>query len=248
MKKFLIANWKMQLTVEESIALATEIVGHASTNVVICPSHTALAGVAQALVGSGIALGSQDVFWQDKGAYTGEVSPAVLKELGCAYCLVGHSERRQNMGETNEMIAKKVSALVADGIVPVLCVGETREERDAGKKNTVVHEQLREGLRGLSALTAPLLVAYEPRWVIGTGVPIAPSDAEEMHAFIWKTIGKIFSESMCEKYVSVLYGGAVDAKNLAGFLAMPHIHGALVGGASLRADEFARMVAIVENA
>lgn len=257
MKKMLIANWKMQLSVEESIALASEIMGHASmtqalthepANVVICPSHTALAGVAQALAGSHIALGSQDVFWQEKGAYTGEVSPAVLKELGCAYCIVGHSERRQNMGETNEMVNKKISALIADGIVPVLCVGETKDERDAGKKFAVVQEQLIKGLRGQTELRAPLCVAYEPRWVIGTGSPIAPSDAEEMHTYIWQTLGEIFSLPARDQYARVLYGGAVNADNLAGFLAMSHVGGALVGSASLHADEFVRMIDIVAHA
>lgn len=252
----LVGNWKMQLNETESEALAKEVVrlwaaqgaGKPGATVVICPSHMALEECAKAVKGTPVALGAQDVFWEDKGAFTGEISPKTLKELGCEYCIVGHSERRQHLGETDDMVNKKVLALLRHDITPIVCVGETFEERNAGKRDAVVIAQVRAALANASPVgNQRIIVAYEPRWVIGTGKAVAPQDAAEMHLLIRGALEEILAAEARER-CSVIYGGAVDAKNLAGFLAMDVIQGALVGGASLKPQEFATMAEIAADA
>jgi triosephosphate isomerase len=254
---YLIGNWKMQLDETESEALAKEVVrlwaaGGATrpnATVVICPSHMALEEVAKIVRGTPIALGAQDAFWEDKGAYTGEISPKTLKDLGCEFCLVGHSERRQYLGETDAMVNKKTLALLQHGIVPVVCVGETKEERAAGRRDSVVIAQVRAALAGVTLVGSQrLIVAYEPRWVIGTGKAVSPDDAAEMHHLILGALQEMLPSDAVERQCAVIYGGAVDSKNLAGFLAVDVIRGALVGGASLRAQEFADMAGIAAEA
>jgi triosephosphate isomerase len=209
---------------------------------VLCPSHLSIGEVADAVQGTDIALGGQDVFWKDKGAYTGETSPATLKELGCAYCIVGHSERRHHLGETDEMVHKKAEALLQHDINPIVCVGETKEEREAGKLDAVVIRQVRAALEGLRPVgNQAIIVAYEPVWVIGTGQAVEPNDAAEAHSLIHETLLEMMPADVVERQCFVIYGGSVDSKNLAGFLQVPVIEGALIGGASLRGDEFARM-------
>lgn len=256
MTTYLIGNWKMQLGEPESEALAKDVVrlwaaqgaGKDGVTVVICPSHMAIEEVAKTVKGTPVALGAQDAFWDDKGAFTGEVSPKALADLGCEYCIVGHSERRQHLGETDAMVNRKVLALLKNGITPIVCVGETAEERAAGSRDAVVIGQVRAALAGAAlAGSQRVIVAYEPRWVIGTGKPVSPSDAAEMHHLILTALHELFSAETVDRQCAVVYGGAVDAKNLPGFLAVDVIRGVLVGGASLRASEFVEMAEIIAD-
>lgn len=253
MPAYLIGNWKMQLNEAESESLARELVrlwgaqGAQNPEVlmVACPSHMAVEEVAKIVKGTPVALGGQDVFWEDKGAYTGEVSPRALKELGCEYCIVGHSERRQHLGETDEMVNKKAAALLRNGINPVICVGETLDERQSGKRDAVVIGQVRAALAGLRPVGAQrVIVAYEPRWVIGTGKAVTPEDAAEMHVLVRETLIELLGPDVVERQCAVIYGGAVDSKNIGSFLAVDVIGGVLVGGASLKPQEFAAMAEI----
>jgi triosephosphate isomerase len=248
--KYLIGNWKMQLTEKESVKLAEEIkhlvgpwLAGADIAAVLCPSFMALPGVRHAITDTPLALGAQDVFWEDKGAFTGEMSPVALKELGCGYCLVGHSERRQFCGETDEQVNRKTAALLRHNITPVVCVGETKEERNAGRRDEVVIGQVKAALTGNHPVTK-IIIAYEPRWVIGTGVAVSPEDAAAMHALIRRAVSEVYVDAVIERHVHVIYGGAVDAQNLGAFLAQPLIEGVLVGGASLKPHEFRAMAAL----
>lgn len=253
MRRYLIANWKMQLNEADSASLAADIVkriasqvaGSQSLTAVLCPSHLAMGEVEDAVRGTDVALGGQDVFWEDKGAYTGEISPVTLKEYGCTYCIVGHSERRQYLGETDEMVHRKAAALLRHGINPIVCVGETKEEREAGKRDSVVISQVRGALEGLRPVgNQSVIVAYEPVWVIGTGQAVDPGDAAEAHSLIRETLMEMLPADVVERQCFVIYGGSVDSRNLAGFLEVPVIEGALIGGASLKAEEFARMAEV----
>ncbi|MEK9152120.1 MAG: triose-phosphate isomerase [Patescibacteria group bacterium] len=258
MTRYLVANWKMQLTAAESKTLAAEIVrlwagqaaGRTDVAVVLCPSHLALEDVAAAVKGTSVALGAQDAFWENKGAFTGEIGPAQLKEFGCEYCLVGHSERRQHLGETDEMVRMKTAALMASGIAPIVCVGETKEERQAGKRDAVVIAQVRAAFADVAAPVGNqrVVVAYEPRWVIGSGQAVAPDDAAGSHALIRETLIELWSRDVVDRQCAVIYGGAVDPGNLAGFLAVDLIQGALVGGASLKAPGFVRLAELTADA
>ncbi len=255
--KYLIGNWKMQLNESESEALAAEVVrlwaaqGATKTDVtvVLCPSHMALEEVGKITRGTPVAMGAQDTFWEDKGAFTGEISAKTLKELGCEYCLVGHSERRQFLAETDEMVNKKVQALLRHGLVPIVCVGETLDERNSGRRDSVVISQVRVAMNGVRLVGAQrVIIAYEPRWVIGSGNAVAPESAAEMHHLIISTLQELFAADIVDRQFSVIYGGAADSKNLAGFLAMDVIRGSLVGGAALKPLEFAAMAEIAADA
>jgi triosephosphate isomerase len=249
MTRYIIGNWKMQLNEPASKELAAEVVrlwsaqgGGGDTAVVICPSHDALDAVGEIIKGTNVAMGAQDTFWEDKGAYTGEISPKTLKELGCTYCIVGHSERRQYLGETDEMVRRKVEALLRHDLRPVICVGETREEREAGKRDAVVIGQVRAALQGLRPVGSQrIIVAYEPRWVIGTGKAVSPEDAASMHYLIQETLSDLFPRDVVEHQCGVIYGGSVDASNIRNFLAVEVIDGALIGGAALKAKDFVAM-------
>ena len=205
---------------------------------IVCPSFVSLPAVAEGLSGSGIRVGAQNMHYEDKGTYTGEVSPAMVKEL-CEYVILGHSERRQRFNETDEMVAKKVTAAIAVGLKPILCVGETLAEREAGDATVVVQRQVRAALREVPSLDG-VIVAYEPVWAIGTGVPSSPADAQYIMEFIRGLMQEDFGRSA--KDLPILYGGSVDANNVAGFVAQPDIDGALVGSASLDADGFVELV------
>ncbi|MFC1703072.1 triose-phosphate isomerase [Patescibacteria group bacterium] len=250
MQTFIIANWKMQKNETESVELAQEIVrlwsaqgaSQPKVHVVVCPSHVALSGVNDVVRGTSVALGAQDVFWEERGAFTGEISPVTLKELGCDYCIVGHSERRQYLGETDEMVSKKVDALLAAGINPIICVGETREERDAGRRDAVVIAQVQKAMEGTRPVgNQNIIVAYEPRWVIGSGQAVEPDDAASMHHLIRETLLELLPQDVVENQLFVVYGGSVESENIAAFFAVPVIEGALVGGASLKPEEFVRL-------
>jgi len=257
MKRYIIANWKMQLNGAGSVALAAEVVklwnGQGAqkpdTVVVVCPSHVSLDAVHKIVNGTSVAMGAQDVFWEDKGAFTGEIAPATLKELGCEFCIVGHSERRGFLGETDEMVQKKVAALLRHNINPVICVGETLEERRAGRRDAVVINQVKAALKDNRPVgTQRVVVAYEPRWVIGSGQAVAPDDAASMHHLIKETLYDILPNDIVEQYFAIIYGGSADTKNLGGFLAVDVVQGVLVGNASLRAAEFVKMAELAADA
>jgi triosephosphate isomerase (TIM) len=249
-KPIVAANWKMHKTHLEAIQ-AVQKLGYLvsaedteSVEVVVCPAFTALRSV-QTLVDSDrlpFALGAQNVHWDEKGAFTGEVSAGMLAALKCAYVIVGHSERRQHFGETDETVAKKTKAVFAQGMTPIVCVGESLEERDAGRTEDRIAGQVRAGLGGLNADQArTLVVAYEPVWAIGTGRNAEPSDAGQVIGLIRETLAAMYSDDVAAA-VRVQYGGSVKAGNIRSFMAHPDVDGALVGGASLDPEEFALIV------
>ena len=218
-------------------------------DVVMAPPFTALASVAQTLatLQSTVMLGAQNVFWEDRGAFTGEISAPMLQDLGCRYVIVGHSERRHLLGETDEVINKKVHALLRHGLTPIFCVGETREERQRGSTDGVIARQLAQGLRGVPAEQWPQLrLAYEPVWAIGTGEAATPEQAAAVHHHIRQVIASAWN-AHCAAEVPILYGGSVTAANIAQFLAVPDINGGLVGGACLDPAAFAKIVMIAES-
>ncbi len=253
MRRFFIAgNWKMNKTASEAGGLVEQLVASlpktTHVSVAIAPPFTALAGAAQTLarLGSPIALAAQNVFWEEKGAFTGEISAPMLKDLGCRYGLVGHSERRHILGETDEAVNKKVQALLRQGLTPILCVGETKAQRQAQQTDDVVGRQLLEGLRAVTAeQLARIVIAYEPVWAIGTGDAATPDQATAVHRHIRRTIASQWGPAAGADAV-ILYGGSVTAANVAQFLASPEVNGALVGGACLDPVAFAKIVDIAE--
>jgi triosephosphate isomerase len=242
-------NWKMHRTVSESVALARAVADTARigrrTEVVVAPVSTALAAVAKALEGAPVAVAAQNVHWEEQGAFTGEISPAMVKDVGCAWCLVGHSERRQLFGETDATVHKKLLALRRHGVKPIACLGETLGERESGVTYEVLRRQL-DGMLGAldaeeaTALLTGLVIAYEPVWAIGTGRTARASDAQSAHAYLRDRVRDRFGD--VADTVRILYGGSVKADNAAELLAQPDIDGVLVGGASLDPAGFARII------
>ena len=235
-------NWKLHNTVAESKALAggvrERVGGGLPCEVVVAPVATSLVPVRETLAGSAVGLAAQNVYWEDSGAFTGELSPVLLLDVGCTHCVIGHSERRQYFGETDAGVRKKTSALLVHKIVPIMCVGESLEQREAGKTLEVVLGQVEAATDGLDAVAlAPLVVAYEPIWAIGTGRTAKAEDAQEVHRAIRDHLGALKGESWAET-VRILYGGSVKQSNADELLAEPDVDGALVGGASLSADNF----------
>jgi triosephosphate isomerase len=244
-----IGNWKMFGTLAEARPLATGIRDGLrrarGVEVVVCPPFTALAAVAEVLAGTPVGLGAQTCHHEASGAHTGEIAPPMLTELGCRWVLVGHSERRREMGETDEQINRKVEAALAHGLTPVLCVGETTDERRQGLTFPTVEGQLRAGLAGIAAPDVMrCIVAYEPVWAIGTGVNASPAQAAEVHGYLRGLLSEVASKEIAVG-IRVLYGGSVKADNAEALLAEAEIDGALVGGASLNAPGF---VAIAKTA
>jgi triosephosphate isomerase len=242
----LAGNWKLHLTIGEAVELATalkEKIGDAKgREVMVAPVYTAVAAVAEAVAGSPVAVGAQDLYWEEKGAFTGEVSAPLLRDAGCTSVIIGHSERRQLFGETDETANRRVRAAVTGGLAPILCVGESLEEREAGREQEVVAAQVRNGLAGMTAADAEnLVLAYEPVWAIGTGKTATPLQADEMHSWIRGLLSEIFGDIVSAR-LRILYGGSVKPENVDELMAKEHIDGALVGGASLKADSFARIV------
>jgi len=242
-KPLIVGNWKMNRTVSEGVALAKELrpklVELETVDVAICPSFTSLDAVGRALEGSNIALGAQDAFWEGQGAFTGEVSAAQLKDVGCRYVILGHSERRRLLGEKSAEVHLKLRAVLACGLTPILCVGESLEEREADETFEVVSEQTEHSIGNLGAeATAKLVIAYEPVWAIGTGKNATAQEAQEVHALVREHLGKLLGAGLAEG-LRLLYGGSVTAANAKELMAQPDIDGALVGGASLVADAFA---------
>lgn len=250
MRKPIIAgNWKLNHNIKEAIELVTELKRELSdTNdveIVVCPVFTAVASVAEVLMESNIGTGAQDLYWEDSGAFTGEVSAPLIKEAGAEYVIIGHSERRQYFGETNETVNKKLKAALAANLTPIVCVGEVLEERESGKTFDVVQKQCEESLTGISSEEVEkTVIAYEPVWAIGTGKTATPDQAEEVHKFIRELLAKLHSEEVANT-IRIQYGGSVKPDNTAELMGQPDIDGALVGGASLKSDSF---TAIVKNA
>jgi len=241
---FIAGNWKMHKTLAEATALARAIRQGAApgrrAEVGLAPPYTALAAVAQELAGSDIRLAAQDTHWEKQGAYTGAISPLMLADVGCHYVIVGHSERRQHFGETNHTVNLKVKAVLAAGLKVILCVGETKEERQAHLTIARVEEQLREGLVEVSAGPELLVIAYEPVWAIGTGLTATPDQAQEVHAFIRQELSRLLGDGGPYR---IQYGGSVTPDNAATLLGQPDIDGALVGGASLKPELFLPIIA-----
>lgn len=242
------ANWKMYKTSTEAVDLVqglTELVaGVRNVEIVVCPPFTSLGSVSAFLKSqeSTIGLGAQNMYWEDEGAYTGEISPPMLKELGVQYVIIGHSERRGYFGEGDEMVNKKVAAAIAHGLNPIVCVGESLQERESGKTQEVIRRQIFEGLKGLSEHDAErLIIAYEPIWAIGTGRSASAQDANDVTRHIRALIGTQFGPAVA-KNIRIQYGGSVKAENINEFMVEPDIDGALVGGASLDAQSFAQIV------
>jgi triosephosphate isomerase (TIM) len=247
--KIFAGNWKMHMGPKEARAFLdefTKIVSPSgSAQWVLFPPSITIPSLADALKGSFIKYGAQNVHWESKGAFTGEISPGMLKELGCTYALVGHSERRQLFGETDEMCAKKIKALSDAGVIPMYCVGETQKERDGGMTNDVLKRQLNEGLKTWDP-SSPLVIAYEPVWAIGTGKVATPPMAEEAHVEIRRILKDFIARTgtgnaMRSAELQILYGGSVKPDNSRELIAFPNIDGFLVGGASLVAKSFAEI-------
>lgn len=240
-RPLVIGNWKMHKTGAEGVALAAEIAAGLESGraeVAVAPPFTALAPVADAIRGSSVALAAQDVFHEREGAFTGAVSASMLADAGCSIVLVGHSERRHVFGDGDEDVRRKALAVLDAGMRPVVCVGETAGQRDAGQAENVVREQLEAVLRGLSdARLALVAVAYEPVWAIGTGRTATPDTAEAMHRVIRSSLATLAGPATAER-TPILYGGSVKGDNAAAILAGANVDGLLVGGASLRADSF----------
>ncbi|HEV3261434.1 MAG TPA: triose-phosphate isomerase [Gemmataceae bacterium] len=248
---FVAGNWKMYTTAASARDLAAAVVrglgADDRVSVALCPPFPYLAGVADVLHGSRVLLGAQNLYPEKEGAFTGEVSPAMLVDVGCRCVIVGHSERRHLLGETDAFINRKVRAALAAGLVVILCVGETLDEREANRTEKVLDVQLSAGLAGLDGgLMARVVIAYEPVWAIGTGRNATPEQAQQAHAFIRGRVGTICGEKIA-RAVLIQYGGSVKRENAAALLGQPDVDGALVGGASLKADQFLAIVAAASS-
>ena len=247
MRKTIIAgNWKMYKNLKDgqdlAVALRRDLYKIENVDIVICPPFTLLAYLADALETSNIGVGGQDLYWQEEGAFTGEVSPMMLKDAGCQYVIIGHSERRQFFGETNETVNKKIKAALKCGLTSIVCVGENLQEREANKTFKVIEDHVNNGLSGISASDMlKLVVAYEPVWAIGTGKTATPEQAQEVHKFIRDLLKKNYSQEVADS-VRIQYGGSVKPENIIELMNKPDVDGALVGGASLKADSFSAIV------
>lgn len=249
MRKTIIAgNWKLYKTINEAIDLANGLkrelfkVNFSAVDVVLCPVFTALSEVAEVLNETDIQLGAQDLYWQDEGAFTGEVSAPMLKDAGCCYVIIGHSERRQFFGETNETVNKKIKAALKHELTPIICVGENLQDRESNNTFKVVEDHIQGALVDISAEDMlKSVIAYEPVWAIGTGKTATGEQAQEVHRFIRDLLRKMYGEEIASS-VRIQYGGSVKPENIAELMGKPDVDGALVGGASLKVDSFSSIV------
>jgi triosephosphate isomerase len=245
-KKFVAGNWKMYTSPAQAKELAAAVAKGVTSDkvtVAVCPPFPWLLTAGEALKGSRVALGAQDCHYEKEGAFTGSVSPQMLLEAGCKYVILGHSERRHGLNESDELLNKKAKAALAAGLEVIFCIGELLAEREANRTESVLHRQLSAGLAGLTAgQMAKLVIAYEPVWAIGTGKVATDQQAQEAHAFVRKTVAAQFGQSVADRLV-IQYGGSVKPENAAGLMKQPDVDGALVGGASLKADAFLAIVA-----
>lgn len=239
-------NWKLFKTRAEALALIERlkplVADVQGVEIVVAPVFTAISSVATAVAGSRIKVAAQDCYWEEEGAFTGEVSPKLLKDAGCSHVIIGHSERRQYFGETDETVNRKTKAALTAGLTVLLCVGETLAEREAGSTFGIIEAQLKGGLQDVSSTALQqMVIAYEPVWAIGTGRTASDEQAQEVHAFIRGLVAKFYSQADAEA-IRILYGGSVKPENVKGLMAQVDIDGALVGGASLKADSFGAIV------
>jgi len=243
---FIVANWKMNFTVPDALKFETvfthELKAIGDVEIAIAPPFTALYSLGVALSDTQFKLAAQNIFWEESGAFTGEISPTFLKDVGCEYAIIGHSERRQYFGETDETVSKKIRAAIRNEIVPIMCLGETLKEREANKTWEVCERQLKGGLSSIFLKDIDkFVIAYEPIWAIGTGKNATPAQAEEVHQMIREWISKECDGATAER-VRILYGGSVKSKTSREILSQPNVDGALVGGASLDPVEFANII------
>jgi len=240
-------NWKMNKGPEETLAFLDEFLPRVSRledrEVVIAPPFVSLAAAARGLRGSMVKLCAQNCHWEMHGPFTGEVSPSMLQEVGCSHVIIGHSERRQHFGESNQTANRRVRGSLASGLIPIMCIGEKLEERQAGKTIAIIEHQLRMSLQDIKEEDlGNLVVAYEPVWAIGTGVSASASQAQEVHGFIRGFFARQYHNKALANSIRILYGGSVTEKNVDEFIAQPDVDGMLVGGASLKVDSFERIV------
>lgn len=248
-RPLIVANWKMNKTVNESVEFVEKFMPLISdvedVDMALAPAFISLVPVSRALKGSSVALAAQNMHWEEAGAYTGEVSPVMLRDIGCRYVILGHSERRQFFGEGDGEVSRKVLAALREGIVPILCVGETLGERDYGKTFDTVGGQLSGGLADVALENGrELVLAYEPVWAIGTGKTASPEEAQEVHSFARSQVAGIFGNSIAES-IRILYGGSVKPENVGALMSMADIDGGLVGRASMEPDSFAGIIKAV---
>ncbi len=248
MKPMIIAgNWKMHKLISEAHVLAAQLKKNlpdldSAVAVILCPPFTALAEVASVISGSALRMGAQDVYWEEQGAYTGEVSPSMLKDAGCTYVIIGHSERRQYFGEVDETVHKKALAALKAGLKPIICVGESEVQRERGQTEGVIVKQVKMALADLTAeQLSNVIIAYEPVWAIGTGKNATPEQAQEVHALIRRLAAEMFGKDAAAG-LPILYGGSLKPENADVLLTQPDVNGGLIGGASLKADPFAQIV------
>lgn len=245
-KPFIAGNWKMNTNCQSATELASGLAGELSevttVDIAVCPPFVYLQSVAKALSSSNIAMGAQDMYFEGNGAFTGEISTEMLKDVCCTYVLVGHSERRHVIGETDELINKKVTAAISGGLLPILCVGELLEQREANQTDEVVTEQIKKGLAGIDAeKVQAVTIAYEPVWAIGTGKTATSDQAQEVHAMIRKLLAEMYDEKIASE-LRIQYGGSAKPDNTAELMACPDVDGLLVGGAGLKVDSFSAMI------
>ncbi len=245
-KPIIAGNWKMNKTASEARDLAAKLIplvsGAKDREIVLAPPFTALSAVNEAIKGTNLALAAQNLFWEDKGAYTGEISAEMLLDLGCKYVIIGHSERRQYFGETDGTVNKRVRQALNKGLLPIVCVGELLAERESGKANDVIDRQVTGALAGvIDAEMLKIVIAYEPVWAIGTGKTATPEQANDIHAFIRRKVKSMYTEEVADG-LRIQYGGSVTPENVSALMAKPDIDGALVGGASLKPESFAALV------
>ena len=236
-------NWKLFKTIGESVALVNElktlVADRQGVEIIVAPVFTALSRVYDAVEGSNVRLAAQNCYWEEEGAFTGEVAPKQLKDAGCSHVIIGHSERRQYFGETDLTVNRKTWAAIAAGLTTIVCVGESLAERESDQTFTVIETQIQGGMAGLAAEAfSHVVIAYEPVWAIGTGKTASDAQAQEVHVFIRRLIARLFGQAVADA-VRILYGGSVKPDNVKGLMAQPDIDGALVGGASLKAESFA---------
>ena len=244
-KPFIAGNWKMFKTVPEAVDMVQKLheasLGLEKAQFVVVPPFTALSEVSRALQGSSVQIGAQNMHWEEQGAFTGEVAAPMLKDVGCTYVVIGHSERRQFFRETNETVNKKINAALIYGLVPIMCIGESLEERENAKTMIKIQTQITEGLEGLDAeQVRQIIIAYEPLWAIGTGLTATPDQAQEVHNFIRSSLAEKHGNDVASCAI-ILYGGSVKPENTYSLLKEKDINGALVGGASLKAESFAEI-------
>jgi len=243
-EKIVIANWKMKLSLAESLDLAKKIKAKFKNmdgeQIAVCPNFISLLGVRDILQGSNIKLGGQDVFWEENGAYTGEISPSLLVEAGCEYVIIGHSERRKFLMVNYEMIHKEIKAVMqTENLTPVVCIGENWDERKTDRRDYVLFDQIQQALSGIDVVgNQQIVVAYEPIWAIGSGTAIEPSEAEYAHKIIRLTLNEMFGMKIVNNNFKIIYGGSINSSNVQSFVGLDNLDGLLVGGASLDAEEF----------